>query len=131
TQRRDLTRPRRRRRVRTRGVPRRPRRASDPLPHPTEGRPSTRRLPSPRRPPRHIGGGGGTDGGDAVRTLLDAARSAPIDGVLAECRELVEDPDFPTVARWREGGGRVIGHFQVYFPEELAHAAGALPVKVR
>jgi benzoyl-CoA reductase subunit C len=25
----------------------------------------------------------------------------------------------------------VIGHFQVYFPEELAHAAGALPFKVR
>jgi benzoyl-CoA reductase subunit C len=25
----------------------------------------------------------------------------------------------------------VLGHFQVYFPEELAHAAGMLPVKVR
>ncbi len=47
------------------------------------------------------------------------------------CRELVEDPDFPTVQRWREAGGKVVGHFQVYFPEEIAHAAGMLPFKVR
>jgi benzoyl-CoA reductase subunit C len=35
------------------------------------------------------------------------------------------------VRRWREAGGKVLGHFQVYFPEEIAHAAGMLPVKVR
>ena len=34
-------------------------------------------------------------------------------------------------ARWREAGGKVVGHFQVYFPEEIAHAAGLLPVKMR
>ena len=28
-------------------------------------------------------------------------------------------------------GGKVLGHFQVYFPEEIAHAAGLLPFKVR
>lgn len=55
----------------------------------------------------------------------------PLDEVLYRCRELVEDPTFPTVRRWRETGGRVIGHFQVYFPEEIAHAAGALPFKLR
>ncbi|HKK07884.1 MAG TPA: 2-hydroxyacyl-CoA dehydratase family protein, partial [Gemmatimonadota bacterium] len=43
----------------------------------------------------------------------------------------MEDVDFPTVRRWKEAGGKVLGHFQVYFPEELAHAAGLLPVKVR
>jgi benzoyl-CoA reductase subunit C len=43
----------------------------------------------------------------------------------------VEDLEFPTVRRWREAGGKVLGHFQVYFPEELAHAAGMLPVKLR
>lgn len=51
--------------------------------------------------------------------------------IIGICRDLVEDTDFPTVARWRERGGKVIGHFQVYFPEEIAHAAGALPVKIR
>ena len=54
-----------------------------------------------------------------------------VDGILLACQELVEDVSFPTVARWREAGGRVVGHFQVYFPEELAHAAGLLPFKVR
>jgi len=54
-----------------------------------------------------------------------------LDHVLYECRELVEDTSFPTVRRWREAGGRVVGHFQVYFPEEIAHAAGLLPFKVR
>lgn len=54
-----------------------------------------------------------------------------LEGILAECRELAEDADFPTVRRWREAGGKVVGHFQVYFPEEIAHAAGVLPLKIR
>jgi len=58
-------------------------------------------------------------------------REKPLDEALLECRELVESPEFETVARWREGGGLVVGHFQVYFPEEIAHAAGMLPFKVR
>jgi len=55
----------------------------------------------------------------------------PGDALLQKVQELVEDPAFPTVRRWREAGGKVVGHFQVYFPEELAHAAGLLPFKVR
>ena len=58
-------------------------------------------------------------------------RGKDLDWVLGESRDIIEDGDFPTVARWREQGGKVLGHFQVYFPEELAHAAGLLPVKVR
>ena len=65
-----------------------------------------------------------------VRTFPEW-RDKPLEDVLYEVRELVEDTDFPTVQRWREAGGKVIGHFQVYFPEEIAHAAGALPFKVR
>ena len=39
---------------------------------------------------------------------------------------------YPSVKRWREDhpGGHVVGHFQVYFPEELVHAAGMLPISV-
>jgi len=55
----------------------------------------------------------------------------PIDGMLSHCRDLLEDETFPTVKRWREAGGKVAGHFQVYFPEEIAHAAGMLPLKLR
>ena len=58
-------------------------------------------------------------------------RGKALDDVLYECRELFEDMSFPTVRRWRKSGGKVLGHFQVYFPEEIAHAAGMLPFKVR
>ena len=63
--------------------------------------------------------------------LFPAWRGRSLDELLYECRELLEDMSFPTVKRWREQGGKVVGHFQVYFPEEIAHAAGALPFKVR
>lgn len=52
-------------------------------------------------------------------------------GILTACTDLLEDTDFPTVKRWRDAGGKVVGHFQVYFPEEIAHAAGMLPFKMR
>ncbi|MBZ5699053.1 MAG: 2-hydroxyacyl-CoA dehydratase [Acidobacteriia bacterium] len=62
--------------------------------------------------------------------IFEAWRDKPLDEVLYECRELLEDTSFPTVRRWRESGGKVVGHFQVYFPEEIVHAAGILPFKV-
>lgn len=64
-------------------------------------------------------------------TVFPEWQGQPLDEILHRSRELVEDTDFPTVRRWREGGGRVVGHFQVYFPEEIAHAGGLLPFKVR
>jgi benzoyl-CoA reductase subunit C len=67
----------------------------------------------------------------AYEPLLDLPFDESLDAVIEEVREIVEDVTFPTVRRWRERGGRVLGHFQVYFPEELAHAAGVLPVKLR
>jgi benzoyl-CoA reductase subunit C len=63
--------------------------------------------------------------------LFGAWRGQSLEVVLGLCRDLVEDAGFPTVHRWADAGGKVLGHFQVYFPEELAHAAGMLPVKVR
>jgi benzoyl-CoA reductase subunit C len=66
-----------------------------------------------------------------MTTVLDNWRDRPVDDVIAIAKDVLEDADFPTVKRWREAGGKVLGHFQVYFPEELAHAAGLLPVKVQ
>ena len=63
--------------------------------------------------------------------LFGTWQDQSLDGIFAECRELAEDASFPTVRRWRETGGKVLGHFQVYFPEEIAHAAGMLPLKMR
>ncbi len=62
--------------------------------------------------------------------VFDGWQGKPLQEILDRCRDLVEDPDYPTVRRWREAGGKVVGHFQVYFPEEIAHAAGLLPVKI-
>lgn len=58
-------------------------------------------------------------------------RNKSLDDALLECRDMVESPDFDTVLRWRDEGGKVAGHFQVYFPEEIIHASGMLPFKVR
>ena len=54
-----------------------------------------------------------------------------LEGILRACQDLLEDTDFPTARRWREAGGKTVGHFQVYFPEEIVHAAGVLPLKIR
>ncbi|MBF0276311.1 MAG: 2-hydroxyacyl-CoA dehydratase [SAR324 cluster bacterium] len=62
--------------------------------------------------------------------LLESWRDKPMDEIFSLCRELIEDPDYPTVNQWRKAGGKVVGHFQVYFPEEIVHAAGMLPVKI-
>ena len=60
------------------------------------------------------------------------ATASEIERVLESCTELNEDFTYPSVKRWMEEhpGGKVIGHFQVYFPEEIVHAAGMLPLKV-
>jgi len=52
--------------------------------------------------------------------------------IIEECRTAVEDPEYPAVHEWLEANpeGKVLGHFQVYFPEEIAHAAGMLPLKM-
>ncbi|HHC08136.1 MAG TPA: hypothetical protein ENK55_05420 [Actinobacteria bacterium] len=56
----------------------------------------------------------------------------PIEQIVDEVRAIVEDPSYPAARRWLDThpDGKVLGHFQVYFPEELAHAAGVLPIKV-
>ena len=55
-----------------------------------------------------------------------------LDQILESCSDLAEDVSYPSVERWRQEhpGGHVVGHFQVYFPEEIVHAAGMLPVSV-
>lgn len=63
--------------------------------------------------------------------VFDEWRDLPLEEVLGLCRDTVEEADYSSVQRWREQGGKVVGHFQVYFPQELAHAAGILPVKIR
>jgi benzoyl-CoA reductase subunit C len=50
--------------------------------------------------------------------------------------ELIDDLEYPRVKAWLNqrsesgGQGHVVGHFQVYFPEEIVHAAGMFPLAV-
>lgn len=37
----------------------------------------------------------------------------------------------PAVQDWKEGGGKVVGYFCSYVPEEIISAAGLLPVRIR
>lgn len=49
--------------------------------------------------------------------------------LVAQCRELALDVKFPAVHAWKEfTGGKAVGCFPVYTPQELIVAAGALPV---
>jgi len=66
-----------------------------------------------------------------VTPLLEGRSGGSLEEILALAHAVVDDTDLPTIRRWRAAGGKVLGHFQVYFPEEIAHAAGWLPVKVR
>ncbi|MFZ0698771.1 MAG: 2-hydroxyacyl-CoA dehydratase [Thermoplasmata archaeon] len=46
-------------------------------------------------------------------------------------REVLADPTFPTVRAWRKGGGRAVGCFPVYTPQEIFHSLGMLPVAMQ
>ncbi|MFQ5745217.1 MAG: 2-hydroxyacyl-CoA dehydratase [Acidobacteriota bacterium] len=65
-----------------------------------------------------------------MKPVFTEWRDKPLDDALLACRDLVDDSDYAPAARWRAAGGKILGHFQVYFPEEIAHAAGMLPVKI-
>ena len=63
---------------------------------------------------------------------MSIAAPSGIEELLETCTGLCADFTYPAVKRWMEQhpGGKVVGHFQVYFPEEIVHAAGMLPLKV-
>ncbi len=49
--------------------------------------------------------------------------------LVEQCRALALDVQFPAVRAWKEmTGGKAVGCFPVYTPQELIAAAGALPV---
>jgi benzoyl-CoA reductase subunit C len=62
--------------------------------------------------------------------IFDEWKGQPLDEILWLVQETIEDIEMPTAKMWRENGGKTLGHFQVYFPEEIAHAAGMLPLKM-
>ena len=52
-----------------------------------------------------------------------------LDDVLGRCNAVRQAP-LPGAANLPEGFTGMLGHFPVYFPEEIAHAAGLLPINI-
>jgi len=55
-----------------------------------------------------------------------------LEELLYQSRAIADDLDFQAVKKWKttHPERKILGHFQVYFPEEIAHAAGMLPIKI-
>jgi benzoyl-CoA reductase/2-hydroxyglutaryl-CoA dehydratase subunit BcrC/BadD/HgdB len=51
--------------------------------------------------------------------------------VLGTFRDVVAGPRNPCLDRWREQGGRVMGYYCSYIPEEVFTAAGFMPYRMR
>ena len=68
------------------------------------------------------------DGEGLMADLLDDWRGKRFETVVADLRDLLEDADYPLRRCARPAAGCC--DFQVYFPEEIAHAAGLLPLKI-
>lgn len=66
-----------------------------------------------------------------MRPVFDSWKGKPVVDIFMECRQVLEDMSFQAVRSWRQASGEVVGHFQVYLPDEIAYAAGMLRVKIR
>lgn len=53
-----------------------------------------------------------------------------LDNILQQCNALTRDPGIPKNDELPAGYVGTFGHFPVYFPEEIAHAAKLLPVNI-
>ncbi len=51
--------------------------------------------------------------------------------IVEKCKEIYEDMDFSYISQWKEkNGGNAMGIMPIYFPKEVIHAAGVLPVEL-
>jgi benzoyl-CoA reductase subunit C len=65
-----------------------------------------------------------------VLTRVAAEKEATLTELLERCHAAALDNSIPANESLPEGFSGTIGHFPVYFPEEIAHAGGLLPVNI-
>jgi len=54
-----------------------------------------------------------------------------LEKIVRLAEEILADPTFPTVRAWRKSGGKAVGCFPVYTPQELVHSLGLFPVSMQ
>jgi len=54
-----------------------------------------------------------------------------VEKIVRLAEEVLADPTFPTARAWRKSGGKAVGCFPVYTPQELVHSLGLLPVAMQ
>lgn len=59
------------------------------------------------------------------------ARASSVEEVVRIAQEVLADPTFPTARAWRTAGGKAVGCFPVYTPQEIVHSFGMLPVAMQ
>ncbi len=58
-------------------------------------------------------------------------QSGSVEEAVRLAQEVLADPTFPTVRAWRKAGGKAVGCFPVYTPQELVHSLGMMPVTIQ
>jgi benzoyl-CoA reductase subunit C len=75
---------------------------------------------------------GGPPEGIELREDFGEFREAPdLESLLRLAKEVLLDPTLPTARAWKRSGGRVVGCFPVYTPQELVHSLGLLPLQLQ
>ena len=59
------------------------------------------------------------------------SQASSVEQIVRLAQEVVADPTFPTARAWRKSGGKAVGCFPVYTPQELVHSLGLLPVAMQ
>ena len=54
-----------------------------------------------------------------------------VERIVHLAQEVLADPTFPTVRAWRTAGGKAVGCFPVYTPQELVHSFAMMPVAIQ
>ncbi|MGA8664738.1 MAG: 2-hydroxyacyl-CoA dehydratase [Thermoplasmata archaeon] len=81
------------------------------------------------------------EGGDGEGGILPRVEISPdfreftqadtVEKMVRLAEEILADPTFPTVRAWRAAGGKAVGCFPVYTPQELVHSLGLFPVAMQ
>ena len=58
-------------------------------------------------------------------------RAQSVEEMVRLAQEVLADPTLPTARAWRKAGGKAVGCFPVYTPQELVHSLGMLPIAMQ